>query len=42
MVEVLNMRDSTIAGLAKADPDVRSQLGAIFAKLWTLGTESAK
>lgn len=42
LTEVLSMRDSTIAGLAKADPGVRAQLSQIFKKLQTLSTESAK
>jgi hypothetical protein len=42
LTEVLSMRDSTIAGLAKADPGVRSELGQIFKKLQALSTESAQ
>jgi hypothetical protein len=40
--DVLAMRDSVIAGLAKADPGVRAELGQIFSKLRTLSTESGK
>lgn len=38
--DVLNTRDATIAGLAKADPSVRPILGEIFRKLKALSSQA--